>query len=58
MPDMDHFLGLGVNFFHWRRGPHPRRVLTLMLALGFQCLALAWPQALMPPAPSAPVISK
>src|SRR5262245_13134904 len=33
-------------FFHWRRGPNPRRVLTLMPHSGFTGLRSAWPQAL------------
>ena len=34
------------NFFSTAAGAHPRRELTLMLALGFAGLGLAWPQAL------------
>ena len=45
--------GLGVHIFSVALGPHPQRVLTLMLALGFTVLGLAWPQALIPPAPMA-----
>lgn len=43
-------LNIGVNILSLAAGPHPRRVLTMILALG-------WPQALIPPAPMAATIS-
>ena len=49
--------GLRANILALPAGPHPRRVLTMMPRLGHRRLGSAWPQALMPPAPSALTIS-
>src|SRR5262245_47761370 len=35
-----------LTFFHWRRGPHPRRVLTLTPSRGFAVRGSVWPPAL------------
>jgi hypothetical protein len=44
--------GLRAIIFSLALGPHPQRELTLILRVGFPVLRSAWPQALMPPAPS------
>src|SRR5437870_4048485 len=37
-------------------GPHPQRAPTLLLALGFSVLGLAWPQAPLPYLPVPPCL--